>query len=370
MKKIHFNLNTSANIHTGMGVYSNEIMKRIVMNNEYLYEGGVNFNIKNKKNLNMFLFPIHISIFPYRWVFKKKINGISYNHVMRSKADCFIFWANTMPKCKIKGKVITVVHDVRPLYFEKENPLKASVFRNNVQEVVDRSDCIVTVSQNAKAEIVKYFHCDESKIEVVFNGVNINKFRTTVDAERIKHVQKKYNLPSQYILYFGGTMKHKNIINMLEAYSLLPLEIKQQHKFVIANSADYIIQRIEDLNLKDFVILLNGVEEEDKAVVYKLASLKLFVSKYEGFGIPVIEAMAAGTPVITSNVSSLPEVAGGAAVLVNPDNPQDIRDAIIRILSEPEFRTKLIEKGYENIKKYTWDKSAEQFIQIIRKLIG
>lgn len=364
--KVHFNLNASANFNTGMTVYSTQIIKRIVEKGIYDCEGGVNFNIKNREYLKNLSIPIQVSYLPYRFMFKGKDKRLlSYDRMMNCKADCFVFWGNVMPKMKVKGKVITVVHDMIPVQTASWN---AELFRENVSYALENSDCIVTVSQNAKDCIIKELGFGAEKIKIVFNGVDKSLFSTNLGNTVEEKIRKRYGLPNKYLLYLGGTMRHKNIINMIEAYAGLPEKVRREYKFVISNTADYLVDYAKKTEAGKDIYFLSGVAEEDKAGLYKMAELMLFVSKYEGFGIPVIEAMAAGIPVITSSVSSLPEVAGDAAKQVNPDDVAEISRTIEEVLENPELKRDMVLKGFKNAGKFSWEKSAEDFMGIINFL--
>ena len=370
MKEINFDLNIVTNPYAGIAVYANEIMKRMIKNHtDYRYRGTVCFNTKNKKNLKGLNIPIDVSLLPFGVTYNKKGNRhIPYNFYAHSHSDIYVFWANMIPTLPIKGKIVTAIHDLTPLYLLKNNEEQLKKYRWGINQCLQRSDYVITVSEYTKEDIADKFNY-HNNITVIPNGVDFDRFNQSITASERKRVRDKYNLPLKYMFYMGSTYDYKNIKGIIDAISTLPITIRNEYKFVCANSSEQLIQYAKDKKVLTDICFLNGVDEEDKITMYQMAELTLLVSYFEGFGIPIIESMAAGTPIITSNTSSMPEVAGGAALLVSPDSPEDIANAICKIIEDNELKQDLICKGYLNAKKYSWDVSTEKFCEVLRKLI-
>ena len=166
-------------------------------------------------------------------------------------------------------------------------------------------------------------------------------------------------------MYFGTCGKRKNVKSVIRAYALLPASTRAEYKLVISNPNDEVKSAVAENDIAGDVSYVERVSEEDKPLIYRNASAFVWVSLYEGFGLPIVEAMAAGVPVVCSNVTSIPEVAGDAAVLVNPWDIRAIAEGIERCLYDAPFREDLIARGYENIKRFSWDDSARKLHDII-----
>lgn len=369
MREINFDLNLATNPYAGIAVYESEIITRLINEyRDYKYIGTVCFNTENKRNLRKLNIPIRVALSPYGMTFNRsESKRLSYNLLSRSFSDIYMFWANSIPVFPIKGKVISVIHDLTTLYIT-ENPEAKKQYRKIIERCLERSDYIITVSKYSENDIREKFGYIKDNIKIVYSASDFNRFNCKVnDCDKLK-VRKKYMLPENYMLYIGSTYKYKNIKRIIDAFSILPEEIKKNYKFVCVHSAEYLIQYAKEKRIIDNVLFLDGIDEADKPAVYQMAELTFLVSFHEGFGTPIIESMAAGTPVITSNISCMPEVSGDAAILVSPDNCEDIAIAIEQVINSPSIRENLISKGYQNARKYSWDTSAEKIYGLLKSL--
>ena len=181
-------------------------------------------------------------------------------------------------------------------------------------------------------------------------------------------LRKEYALPEKYILYFGSCDKHKNVESLVKAYALLPERLRAEYRLLITNPSDSVKECIDQSGIAGNVHFLHNVPEKDKPAIYREASLFVWPSFYEGFGMPVTEAQAAGIPVVCSNATSMPEAAGDGAVFFDPANVDEIKAAIERCLVDESLRRELVAKGYENVKRFSWDESARKFHDIITSL--
>ena len=270
-----------------------------------------------------------------------------------------------MPVFPVKGKVVACIHDLIPFKTEMENIGIIDNYRRNLENTIKRSDCIITVSENSKKEIMEYFSVPEERIHIVYDGVDVQRYDEVLSKEISDSVVEKYNLPKKYILYFGSNRKHKNVETVVNAYAKLDEAVKTEYSLVLSNPSNDIQQLVRKLNLENNVTYVERVSEQEKVVIYQKASLFVLVSFYEGFGIPLLEAMAASVPVITSNCSSLPEVAGDAAILVDPHDVDCLKEKMTEVLYSVELRNQLIEKGHQNIKRFNWDSAASSLHEIL-----
>jgi glycosyltransferase involved in cell wall biosynthesis len=223
-----------------------------------------------------------------------------------------------------------------------------------------KADAIITMTRTGARDIIERMGAVPSKVHIINEGFNENC--RVLDSKETEVIKQKYSLPDQYILFLGGISPLKNFTNLLRAYhnvkALFP------HKLVVVGfnrwkySKD--LQMIDQLGLRDRMVFCGFVPDEEVPAFYNLADLFMLPSLYEGFGIPVLEAMACGCPVITTQTGCSPEVAGDAALLVDPYNPEAIADAIGRVLSDERLRKNLIEKGLARAKQFSWRKCAAE----------
>src|SRR3989338_7616908 len=225
-----------------------------------------------------------------------------------------------------KAKKVTTYHDVIPLkYPQWSNPKIVAVHKRRLKIVQREIDKVIAVSNSTKNDLMEMTGLKNDQIKVIYEGVS-GIFKPASGKE-IAEFKKKYNLPGEFILAIGGTGERKNL-----------KRIKQAAK-------DYnLVTTFEDITVSD----------EELPVLYSSARCLVYTTLYEGFGLPILESMACGTPVITSDVSSMPEIAGQAALLVNPANEEEIKKSIHRVLNDKDLNSELTEKGFRRAKEFTW----------------
>ncbi|MEO0098367.1 MAG: glycosyltransferase family 1 protein, partial [candidate division WOR-3 bacterium] len=239
---------------------------------------------------------------------------------------------------------------------------------------IRKADKIIVVSQSLKFDLMKLFSIPEGKIAVIHNGFDEN-FRPITDKLTLSLIREKYHLPSDFILTLGVLEPKKNTERLLWAYAELKKSLPNLPKLVIGGSRKYgwlntrLLPMVKNLKLAGEVIFPDTIFHEDLPAVYSLAKVFILPSLYEGFGLPVLEAMACGTPVVTSNISSLPEVAGDAAILVNPYDVSDIARGIKEALLNEKKRQEMIEKGLKNVQRFSWRKAAEEVLEVLEEVL-
>ncbi len=259
-----------------------------------------------------------------------------------------------------KGKVpyLMTVHDLIKLTHEK-NYFKRLYHKTIAKRACAKADRVLTVSEFSKQEIKDILNVKEDHVDVIYNGIQ-DRFFKPVDPERTKAVKDKYELPDEYILYVGSHDVHRNLSGTIEAYVKsgvsMPLVLALGWKEIKL----YCESEIKPSN----VICLGAVPDLDLLYLYKGASLFIFMSFIEGFGLPVVEAFASGVPVITSNVSSLPEVSAGCAVEVDPWDTNAIAGAIKMVLNDDVLRSRNVLMGIERAKEFTVKKMAERVLKV------
>lgn len=226
---------------------------------------------------------------------------------------------------------------------------------------------IITISQSSKNDIIRYYFLSPEKIEVVYPGI---KQELRIMNQELRNSMKKYDIHTPYILFVGTLQPRKNIKRLIEAFSHITREKEfKDTKLVIIGKKGWLFEEIlkapEEFQVEKNVKFLDFVSDEDLPHLYKGARCFVLPSLYEGFGLPVLEAMKHGVPVVTSEISSLPEAGGSAAVYFDPYNVQDIADKILSVIKSESRRKEMIEKGYKQVKKFSWEKAATQTLEIL-----
>ncbi|WP_040305364.1 glycosyltransferase family 4 protein [Caminibacter mediatlanticus] len=358
-------------------------MKHIIIDFRMHNASGIGTYIKNivpflLSNFDITLLGKKKELHNYDWINKVEIIECSSNiysikeqfELFKKIPKCDVFWSPhyNIPVLPIKAKKrIVTIHDVYHLAFYDTLNLKQKLYAKfMINQAVSKSDIILTVSEFSKNEIIKYTNT-KKEIKVIYNAINFNKFK--VINNNLEKLKNKYSLPNEFILFVGNVKPHKNLKRLLLAIKDLDINlviVGKKDGFITGDES--IKKLVTNANLKGKVYFTGYVKDEDIPVIYNLAKLFVFPSLYEGFGIPPLEAQACGCPVIVSNVASLPEVCGDSALYCNPYDVNDIKEKIEVLLNNEQLREELIQKGFENIKRFSWEKSAKKIIDVIEGL--
>lgn len=336
----------------------------------YGYYSKLKYNDEDKY-LKSFPFPVKTGHWPISLFYSRKLAKplpLYYDFLSGNKADINLYFTWNIKRVRHHGLTIATIHDLIALRTEMESPLIVESQINDLTYTLQNCDYILTVSETSKKDIIMEFNYPHERIKVIPNGIDFKHFNKPISEEKKKYIRTKYGLPENYILYLGGIRKHKNIERLIEAYSILSSSIKDKYHLVITKGNENLKKLSRKLNIEDKVLFTQFIDEEDKVGLYQMADLYAYVSLYEGFGIPVIEAQASGTPVITSNVSSLPEIAGDSAMCVNPVSVKDIAYGIDKILSNNTFRYGLINKGFDNSARYSNENAGAILYEFLKTL--
>jgi len=268
-----------------------------------------------------------------------------------------------------QARTILTVHD---LTFMRLPECAEAGLRAYLDKVVPRSiqraDLVLADSQSTKKDLIELLGVSPDKIEVVYAGVE-RRFRPMEGEMALHRVKKRYGLNFPFILSLGTLEPRKNFTRLIEAYALMR---DRGLKLVIAGGKgwlyDEIFAKVEELGLEDKIIFPGFVADGDLPALYNLAELFVFPSLYEGFGLPPLEAMACGTPVVTSDRPSLPEVVGGAGLMVEATHDQELARAMERVLTDENLRREMREKGLRQAAKFTWEAAAEKLLDVYRRL--
>jgi glycosyltransferase involved in cell wall biosynthesis len=284
----------------------------------------------------------------------------------------------TMPYFTGIKRVVTIPDMTFYLFPQMHEKIKRIYFKGLIPFSLRRSDQVVTISQSAKADMLQQFsYLPAEKISVIHLGVTANQEETTTLT--IKHLQNLGIATKKYFLYVGTLEPRKNITAIIEAFQhliasgkLAQYDPNEEFKLVLAGGKGWfyesIFETVKKYHLEERVIFPGYVEEELKQTLLQHAFGFVYPSFYEGFGLPVLEAMVYGVPVITSNISSLPEVAGDAALLIDPNNYQEIADAMTILLSQPEQYRLLAEKSMTQAHSFSWHETAKKTMTLLKNL--
>lgn len=365
---------------TGIGRYTYEISKRLQEISSAKYEISFNYGFYSKelygelkevtvreqklKSLKSFI---------SRYPLLKKIVRSFYTLFARLYARSFdiYFQPNFIPNQNIKAKKnICTVHDfsfkLQPQWHPKE---RLDYFNKNFH-LVKKADHIITGSYFTKQEIIEFLQIPQDKITVIYHGVNHNIYKP-YSQNLLQETKAKFDLPKKFLLFVGSIEPRKNLLTLLKAYNLFSTEEKKSVPFILVGFKGWenkeIMQEIQ--KNQNYIRYLGFVTDNDLAHIYNLATIFIYPSLYEGFGLPPLEAMACGTPVIVSNVASLPEVCANAALYIDPANPQDIKDKILTLIGDEKLREEFSKKSKAQAALFSWESSALEHFNVFEKVL-
>ncbi len=298
-------------------------------------------------------------------------NILSFNSRLFSPVYDLYWQPNYIPQNVKAKKVVTTVHDfsfyIQPQWHPKE---RFDYYQKNFWKKASASDWIITGSHFTKQEIVKYMHYPKEKITVIYHAADHSVYKVYAE-DILKKTKEKFKLNETFLLFVGSIEPRKNLLSLLKAYQLLSDEIKEQYPLILVGFKGWenreIMQEIE--KERKHIHYLGYLSNEELAQVYNLATLFVYPTLYEGFGIPPLEAMACGTAVLASNTASIPEVCGNAVAYINPYDSQDIAKKIRDLLTNPDMRNTLIQKGLLRTKQFTWANAAREHIKVFEKVL-
>ncbi len=274
-----------------------------------------------------------------------------------------------VPALKISTPTIVVIHDLVSFIMPNRHNKKAKILEKIFMKIAcKRAKFIITVSENTKKDLINFFNIKSNKIFVIPEAPDYN-FRAIEDGVGINKVLTKYNLSNNFILSVGTLEPRKNLVRLIEAYKNLVDMGLSKYKLVIVGKKGWyyeeIFKKAKQLNIEKNIVFLGYVSDSDLNCLYNTAKCFIYPSLYEGFGLPVLEAMMCGCPVVASNNSSLPEVVGKAGILFDPCNTDDIREKLYKILTNDSLIKEMQKKGIEQIKFFSWYFTA---IEILKKI--
>jgi glycosyltransferase involved in cell wall biosynthesis len=375
MLRFGFDAKRFFNNYTGLGNYSRDILKNLSSvypeNEYYLYSSKIPSNKKVIEYINSGKYHLIEPKTQFRALWRSF--GIKKN-LIKDKIDLYHGLSFELPFGirKTKIKTVVTIHDLIFLKYPELYPLvDRTIYDIKCRYAALNADIITTISEASKKDIVKYYNINPEKIKVVYPPCGEN-FIVPKGYEDLAALISKFNLPSSYILYVGSVIRRKNLLNIVEAFKYLPHDLKIP--LVIVGKADNaykqnIIEYIRQNQLEKYVIWLENVSNNDLPALYQKSTLFTYPSRYEGFGIPVLEALFSKVPVITSKLSSLPEAGGPNSYYIDPESPEEIASGIYKILTDQTMVNKMVTKGYEYALNFTGEAIAKKMMEVYKSPI-
>lgn len=289
--------------------------------------------------------------------------------VLFRKIDLYLTPSYIIPAILPQKRCVIILCDITGYLFPEYHTLKVRMLTKLTKIAISKARLILTISKNTKNDIVSYFNVADHFVRVTHLAAAEN-FRVIEDRTYLNDIRIRHNLPDNYILFVGSIEPRKNLVGLISAFDKIKTKVK--HKLVIVggkgwlNSEIYVA--IKEKKLENDVVFTGYVSDEELVALYNLADLFVYPSFYEGFGIPPLEAMACGTPVITSDTSSLPEVVGDAALMVNPKNTDVLASSIITVLNDETLRNRMVLDGLSRAKQFSWRRTADETLEIFEEM--
>jgi glycosyltransferase involved in cell wall biosynthesis len=358
---------------SGIGQWSRSILNsvwEIDPNNEYVCYVSRQFPYPAKTPQNVIF--KELNYFKNSSLYRMFLEQVLIpGQIIRDKVNIYYTPQTTLPLISNTPAIITV-HDISYLLYPQCYKFSRVLFwRHTLSRSIRQSKLLIAVSQSTKRDVEEILGVPEDKIKVVYNAVG-KHFRVIKDLSFLEKIRRKYSLPPRFILFVGLFSPRKNIEGLLRGFAKLKMSFAVDHKLVIVGKHGWKSQNlprlIKDLSIEGDVHFTGYVPDEDLPPLYNLASVFVLPSLHEGFGIPVIEAMACGTPVLASNCPALLEVGSDAAVFFNPYDVDEIAHNLHLLLVNEDLRTECISKGLVRAKEFSWMKSAKDLLKVFEEI--
>ncbi|HDN79560.1 MAG: glycosyltransferase family 1 protein [Chloroflexi bacterium] len=278
-----------------------------------------------------------------------------------------------IPPFRFRGLSVITVHDLAFLIYPQILTRESARYYGQIDAAVERADHIIAVSECTKKDLMALLGVPEARITVVYEAAD-SIYRPIDREEARRKVKELFGLEWPFILFVSTLEPRKNVPTLLKAYRIIKERCPDDIKLVLVGGRGWlsgkIFEMVDELNLQDDVIFLGFVPREKLLYLYNAALVLAHPAIYEGFGLPILEAMACGLPVIASNAASIPEVTGSAALLVDPEDEEALAAAIRRVLREPELASQLREKGLKRAASFSWERTARETLNVYRRVLG
>ena len=357
----------------GLGWYTLEVVRRMVERHPedqfiFLFDRAYSEEFVFAENIEpLVLFPQSRHPILWYWWFEWSVPRA----LKKAKADVF-FSPDAYCSLRTDVKTLMVTHDIAHVHYPKQIPnIVRRYYDYYVPRFLNRADKVATISNFCKEDILQYYKIPESKILVAHNGSRTNF--TPIPSKEQERIKQEYAAGEDYFFYLGAVHPRKNLVRLIQAFNHFKQQSGAPMKLLIGGRMAWqtgeIQQAYEASTYQEDISFLGYVSEELLPKLLASSFALVYVSLFEGFGLPLLEAMYCETPVISSNVTSMPEVAGDAAILVDPESVEDIANGMQTLWANPVMRKTLIEKGKQQRTLFNWDSTAEQIYQELQKLV-
>jgi glycosyltransferase involved in cell wall biosynthesis len=358
------------NKRTGIEEYSYQVIKNLA---DKLNGHRVILYVRPEQNID-FNLPENWKIKIVGWTYLWTQLGLSLEMFFHP-VDVLFIPAHVAPPIHPKNTFVTI-HGLEYEFVPESYSFWARIYmRLCIKFSCRAAKKIIAVSENTKKDLMELYEVPENKIEVIYEGFSVCHSGPPAGGPESSRENKDSALDSRfrgndkYLLFIGRLEERKNIIGIVKAFEMLKEKYNIPHKLILAGKPGYGYEKInytlQTTNHKEDIILPGFVSEKEKWELLKNADVFLFPSFYEGFGLPILEAQSVGVPVVTSDNSSLEEVAENSGILINPHNLHEITEAAYKLISDDEFREHMIIKGHENVKRFSWEKCAEKVVEVL-----
>lgn len=269
---------------------------------------------------------------------------------------------------------VATIHDLRSFHVrENYSLLRGAFLRQMIRRTARKAAKIIAISDYTRNDLIETLGVPEEKVVRIYEGFDAAPFQVTYTGQQLRGIREKYNLPEKYLLSVGHLEPRKNFIRLIQAFNMAIRENKIPHKLVIVGKENYRYQQFYEilakLNLQKMVQFTGFVAQEDLPAIYQQASVFILPTLFEGFGFPPLESMAAETPVISSNVTSLPEICGNAALFFNPYDEKELVEKIVTLINDQKLQKNLINKGLQNINRFNWERCTMETVKVYREIL-
>ena len=369
--KIGYDSKRAFHNRSGLGNFSRDLISIISSyfpKNQYvLYnpkKAKINFSL-NENTTEVLPSSIFWKIFSSIW----RQKGI-LNQIKNDKIEIYHGLSGEIPQGihKMNIKTIVTIHDLIFMRFPKlYSPIDRRIYFKKFKYAADKADVVIAISEETKKDIVHFLNIDPEKVSVIYQGCN-KAFKQVYPSEALEQTRTKFNIPKAFVLNVGTIQKRKNLLNLIKAIETLDIDL-----VVVGNDkrkyTNTVKEYINSKNLNHRVHFLKNVSTEELAHIYQLANIFVYPSIFEGFGIPIIEALYSNTPVITSKGSCFPEAGGPDSIYIDPENVSELRSKIENLLNSEQKQLLMVSKGLEYAQKFEDKHIAEQHVAIYNALI-
>jgi glycosyltransferase involved in cell wall biosynthesis len=334
--------------------------------------GNLSFSETLNQYPHCYSLPIPVNIFSLLLLAGFPNSIFSYCDRHLGEADIIQGTDHFVYPCQNTMKVMTI-HDLTFIKFPNYVPAIVKTYSSRIKKCLKWTDLVITVSQNSKKEIIEHFGVEPNQIFVTSLASRYSREYYSVELNEQAIASIKYDFSYPYLLFVSTIEPRKNIINIVKAFNFLKQKYKIEHHLILIGKKGWhyqpIFAAIKNSQWEIYIHHLDYLSDELVALFYSKADVFVYPSYYEGFGLPVLEAMTLGAPVVTSNTSSLPEVAGDAALLIDPNDPMQLAEAILQVISDRHLRQELIDKGKKRAKLFSWERTARETLKAYKTLI-